>query len=285
MWSAHGVWFTFGCLLVGAASAACTPSSASPTGPSPAESGRQSGATIAGTLDAGASGSLASAAGVRSLTGPLALLQVTVVGTNLSATLGDSGGFLLVNVPPGHVQLHFSGQGVSASATIPNVGVQDYIEIQVALEGGSTARIVGESRSAATLGICHLTGTGQFMLVHINPSAEAAHRAHGDGLPGETVPGVEPAATFGTNCEAPLVERPDRGEEEEEGDESSIKVELCHRTGTGRFVMISVDIDAEPAHMAHGDGVPNGPVPGSTGLTFGPACEMPSAIGAPASST
>lgn len=56
--------------------------------------------------------------------------------------------------------------------------------------------------------------------------------------------------------------------DEEEGP----KVTLCHRTGNGSFHAITVSVSAEPAHMAHGDGKPNGPVPGQSGKIFGPTC-------------
>lgn len=42
-------------------------------------------------------------------------------------------------------------------------------------------------------------------------------------------------------------------QEEEQGGE---KVSMCHRTGAGFFVLITVDKSAEPAHLAHGDGYP-----------------------------
>ena len=40
-------------------------------------------------------------------------------------------------------------------------------------------------------------------------------------------------------------------EEPEDG-----KVQLCHRTGNGRYVLIEVGAAAEPAHLAHGDVYP-----------------------------
>ena len=52
------------------------------------------------------------------------------------------------------------------------------------------------------------------------------------------------------------------------------KVDLCHRTGNGSFHLINVSIDAEPAHLAHGDGRPGGPVPGQAGKSFSATCSV-----------
>ena len=56
--------------------------------------------------------------------------------------------------------------------------------------------------------------------------------------------------------------------QEEEGP----KVSLCHRTGAGFFVLISVGIAAEPAHIAHGDGKPGEAVPSQAGRFFTSTC-------------
>lgn len=50
-------------------------------------------------------------------------------------------------------------------------------------------------------------------------------------------------------------------------------VSLCHAKGKGDFKLISVGAPAERAHLAHGDGHPGDPYPGSAGFIFGPACE------------
>ncbi|HET9369474.1 MAG TPA: hypothetical protein VFO19_04480 [Vicinamibacterales bacterium] len=52
------------------------------------------------------------------------------------------------------------------------------------------------------------------------------------------------------------------------------KVSLCHRTGAGFYVLISVGAAAEPAHLAHGDGRPGQAVPGSPGRSFSSGCSV-----------
>jgi hypothetical protein len=58
------------------------------------------------------------------------------------------------------------------------------------------------------------------------------------------------------------------GTEEEEGP----KVTLCHKTGSGRYVKITVSVNAEPAHRAHGDGEVGEAVPDLPGRTFSASC-------------
>jgi hypothetical protein len=50
------------------------------------------------------------------------------------------------------------------------------------------------------------------------------------------------------------------------------KVQVCHKTGNGSFHLISISINAESAHIAHGDGEPGDPVPNMTGFIFGDNC-------------
>lgn len=50
------------------------------------------------------------------------------------------------------------------------------------------------------------------------------------------------------------------------------KVQTCHRTGHGTFHLISIDSNAVPAHVAHGDGSPGDAVPNMSGFIFGPDC-------------
>jgi hypothetical protein len=47
--------------------------------------------------------------------------------------------------------------------------------------------------------LCHKTGNGKYVEINVSVSAEPAHRAHGDGKPGEAVPGL-PGKLFTATC-------------------------------------------------------------------------------------
>jgi hypothetical protein len=51
-------------------------------------------------------------------------------------------------------------------------------------------------------------------------------------------------------------------------------VTLCHKLGNGRYSLLTVDQDAEPAHRQHGDAKVGEAVPGVAGKIFGPACSV-----------
>jgi uncharacterized repeat protein (TIGR01451 family) len=173
------VLLTVVCLTI-AAAMAC--GGGSPTGPSAGGAG----ATIAGTVrGAGASAP--------------AGMNVSVVGTSVSAPVEPSGNFQLPGVPTGTVQLQFRDSITSAVAQISNVSSDELIQIQVELSG-STATIVSETRSSGKVALCHKTESGTYQSIEVSVSAEATHRAHGDGKVGEAVP-AEPTKVFGSNCQ------------------------------------------------------------------------------------
>jgi hypothetical protein len=52
---------------------------------------------------------------------------------------------------------------------------------------------LAETTVAAAAGkveVCHLEGNGSYHLISVSENAKAAHMRHGDGLPGDHVPGV-----------------------------------------------------------------------------------------------
>ncbi len=114
-------------------------SSVSPTGPSPAapaappSSGISGTATISGTVGT-SSGGAAAAWAPRSVP---AGLTITVSGTNLTTSIDSSGHFVLTNVPPGTVTLHFTGAGVDATLSLTDVATNDQVQLTVALSGSS----------------------------------------------------------------------------------------------------------------------------------------------------
>lgn len=63
------------------------------------------------------------------------------------------------------------------------------------------------------------------------------------------------------------------GSTSQQGGASGGKVDVCHKSGSG-FHMINVSSNALQAHLAHGDGVPNGAVPGSSTQIFSATCEV-----------
>jgi hypothetical protein len=64
-------------------------------------------------------------------------LTVTVSGTQISATIDGKGQFTLTGVPPGTVQLMFTGPGVNAALTLSDVGERDEIHITVRVNGNN----------------------------------------------------------------------------------------------------------------------------------------------------
>jgi len=47
--------------------------------------------------------------------------------------------------------------------------------------------------------LCHRTGAGFYVLINVGIAAEPAHLQHGDGKPGEAVPG-QPTGRFTQTC-------------------------------------------------------------------------------------
>jgi hypothetical protein len=89
--------------------------------------------------------------------------------------------------------------------------------------------------------ICHREGDGTFHEITVAAPSLPAHAAHGDiipapagGCPTTTGGGTGGGGTGG----------------------GTTRVTICHREGNGTFHEITVDDNAVPAHLAHGDIVP-----------------------------
>ena len=197
--------FVASCLALVAVTG-CTGGSGNPAAPS-----GSAGATIAGTVS-------------RSTQPPG--LTVAVVGTDLSAVVDGSGYFQISRVPSGNVQLKFKDAAIDATAQLLNVVQDEFIEIQVRVNGGSVT-IVNENRSSGKVSLCHRTGSGEYQLIDVSVNAEPAHRAHGDGKVGEPVPGTQ-RQVFDASCRpigpAVKIEKSTNGEDADNPPGPSIPV-------------------------------------------------------------
>jgi len=101
-----------------------------------------SGAIISGSLQSGTS-SGQSVQGGPAVTG----VTVTIVGTSISVSVDASGHFTLTKVPPGDVQLQFSG-AATGSLTISAVGATETVDLVITVSGGTTS-VTSEVRSGA----------------------------------------------------------------------------------------------------------------------------------------
>lgn len=112
-------------------------STSAPSSPAPV-----TGATITGSLQSGATSGL-SVRGGAAITG----VTVTIAGTSISVAVDANGHFTLTNVPPGDVQLQFSG-AANGTLTVSAVGATETVDLVITVSGG-TASIASEVRSGA----------------------------------------------------------------------------------------------------------------------------------------
>lgn len=120
--------------------------SKSPLGPSDQQpNGGGSTAIVTGSVRGGSSSAMLSASAGQSITG----LTVTVVGTTLTATVDAAGVFTISGIPPGTVQLKFTGPGVDATISLAEVQAAQNITIVVSV-AGTTATLDAELRSGTS---------------------------------------------------------------------------------------------------------------------------------------
>jgi hypothetical protein len=190
-------------LLLVAACSSSAPTSPSGEGSGVAATTGGAGAIIEGTVTAASGAGLssfrpsqavvASPSAAPSMVG----MRVRVVGTDLAATVGESGTFRLADVPGGTVRLQFQSDTVNATTEIVNVSGDQVIQVQVQV-GTTSAVIVNDVREGKAR-LCHAEGNGSYHFIEISESSEGAHRAHGDGKVGDAVPG-RTGMTFDETC-------------------------------------------------------------------------------------
>ena len=115
------------------------PSAPSAPAPAPPPPGITGSATISGVVASSASSAMR-------VTGADTGLTVTVTGSGVTATVGPGGTFVLIGVPLGRVELHFSGPGTDARGAVDDVGEHEEIKVTVTISG-STAKVDVNQRS------------------------------------------------------------------------------------------------------------------------------------------
>ena len=75
-------------------------------------------------------------------------MTVTVAGTSIAATVDGSGHFALEGVPPGDVELRFSGAGLEVPLALAAVANDEQIEISITVSG-SNAQVTSQQRTSS----------------------------------------------------------------------------------------------------------------------------------------
>jgi hypothetical protein len=117
--------------------AACGHGSSSPSSPSASASAPMPGPAAGAVSGAVISGTVVGVAGASQFTARGVVLTVTVTGSSATSTVDASGHFTLMNVPAGHVDLHFVGAGTDAHLGLDNVADHQTITITVRVTGSS----------------------------------------------------------------------------------------------------------------------------------------------------
>lgn len=148
--------FLCAALLAAVAGAACSGHDGAPTTPSvltaPSPTASGGGAAITGYVTT-AGASTSTTGSFRSITGEvqavtsLPPMNVTVVGTTVSAPVSPAGAFALGGVPEGFVRLRFVGTGIDATASLDPVAAADTVSVLIGLSP-TAATVEAESRNA-----------------------------------------------------------------------------------------------------------------------------------------
>jgi Domain of unknown function (DUF5666) len=117
--------------------------SSNPATPTNPTSSPTSGAVITGTV-------LGSSVGARAADSTGGGMTVSVVGTNITVTVGLTGQFTIPGVPAGDITLKFHGVGGDATVTVTQVTQGETINITVTIQG-TTATAETETRESSGL--------------------------------------------------------------------------------------------------------------------------------------
>jgi hypothetical protein len=94
-----------------------------------------------------------------------------------------------------------SGTGIAVAGPYRNTGTVTATMTGVQVTASDPSHYVGvlEALPERKVQLCHRTGNGSFHMIEVSVSAEPAHRAHGDGMVGEPVPG-RAGTVFNSSC-------------------------------------------------------------------------------------
>jgi len=95
-----------------------------------------------------------------------------------------------------------TGSGVAIEGQYANVGTVTAESAAGPVTDSDRSHYFGgdpDEEEGPMVSLCHKTGNGRYIPIEVSVNAEPAHRAHGDGMVGEAVPG-SPGSVFGQGC-------------------------------------------------------------------------------------
>ena len=103
-------------------------------------------------------------------------------------------------LPPPGASITCTGSGTAVAGQYRNVGTVTATANGVQYtDRDESFYFGGTTEESPKVQLCHRTGNGSYHMIEVSINAEPAHRAHGDGKPGETVPG-SPGRVFTATC-------------------------------------------------------------------------------------
>ena len=190
------------------------------------------GATINGSITGPALSAVAmTGSGFATLNGPGSLL-VGIVGTTITTSVKPNGTFVLTDVPPGDIQLRFSGPGTDALLTVTGVAGGDELLMTVQVSG-STATLQELSRKDKVNKVevegAVISGTCASFIVGATTIITDAATQFSKGTCASVIPGAIVQVKGATQLDG-TVRATDvkfkTGEEDEDGDDEQTKLEL-----------------------------------------------------------